>query len=29
MRMEDGRAIFEVGAGVYRFGSHLPTTQDP
>jgi len=29
LRMEDGRAVFEVGAGVYHFESRLPATQRP
>jgi alpha-L-rhamnosidase len=28
-RMENGCAVFAVGAGVYRFERHLPTTQGP
>jgi len=28
-RMENGRAVFEVGAGVYRFESRLPAIQSP
>lgn len=29
LQMENGRAVFAVGAGVYRFESYLPTTLGP